>query len=236
MSSYSSIVTETISSVEDRRAGLVNSSLVRPHGKGTGWSTLRVGMRFQIAGNAANIKLPVLFVGLCSGTTAPFGVASSTNCFGLWIQPATSWVFTAASGGNMGYFETVDGTAFSAKKVGSTLTKSSVITLTENWFWPAVSTAATRRCLFVDIIKGSPNYTMSVFFCNGATAAPDVTAADFAALVASASPSATNHVFKQNIGALAFDQSAGTLDCVNVSWSAFSEVFHICDLATVVIA
>lgn len=240
MSSQSAIVTSSISSVEDRRLGMLGSSIVRRHGKGNSWNVLRIGIRYQLKGTGATIKDPAInfFMGLCSGVTAPFGTKTPTNCFGLRYKP-TYWPFNAAGGANMACYQNVNlvEPGYSAKDIGGTLTETSfTITGGTNWIWPADVTAATRRCLFVDIVKGSPNYALNILYCKSATAAPDISASDFSSLVQTTTPSESNHSFLTNKGAVAFDQSAGELDCINLQWTGIYAQLHICDLAVVVIS
>lgn len=124
----------------------------------------------------------------------------------------------------------------SVKVVNGVLTYSAFINDGQTTYWPCDPTTATRRMLFVDIIKGSPNYSLNFFFCNSQTASPDVLVTDYQTKVLLTTPSATNHSFTPAVGALAFDQSAGTLDAVNLSWSLDSVKMHICDLAVIVIS
>jgi len=90
--------------------------------------------------------------------------------------------------------------------------------------------------LFVDIVKGSPNYALNYFFSNTITDGADVQTSDFLAQVVLTTPSFARHSFTTNAAALAFAQSAGTLDAINIAWSLDYIKVHICDLAAVVIA
>jgi hypothetical protein len=125
---------------------------------------------------------------------------------------------------------------FTVKNVGGVQTLSAGINDGQTAYWSADPTSATRRMLFADIIKGSPNYSINMFYCNTAASGNDALDTDFRTQVLLASPSFTNHQFTAGVGALAFDQVAGVLDCVNVTWELYSVRFHICDLAAVVIS
>jgi hypothetical protein len=146
--------------------------------------------------------------------------------------------YAAASGGNMACAaDGNSGTTFSAKNVGGVITKSAGINDGQIMYLPLDPTAATRRMLFVDVTKGSPNYSFSWFYCLSATASPDVTQADFTTQVQAATPSFTNHAFRGTTATgLAFSEAAGTLDCVNVFWPLQMHRMHICDVAAVKIA
>lgn len=226
------IVTETISSVVDQRIGLQNSFFARPHGISS-WNTLRIGIRLQMENTGANLSgNPHIFFGLCCGTSAPMGSAIPTHAVGWWTNPAT-WVYTAASGSNLTYYagNTTNSCAGIVTVKGVT-TASGVSAVAVQFNFPADPTAATRRMVFTDIFKGSPNYTFRVFIPNAAVAAPDVLNTDFLAQLVKTTPSFTNHTYGASSGAVAVNEAVnGTLDCVNIWWNRSVPKIHICDLA-----
>jgi hypothetical protein len=236
------IVTETIGGVEDRRIALSNDSLARPHGLGVSWNVLRIGLRLQLEPTPGNASIltgyPILFIGLCSGTTNPFGTVNCTNAYGYthYPQPATNgnWGFGLAGGGNMTAYGSGNSVyCFSIKHVAGVQTLGGIIQNGGVTYWSADPTAATRRMFFVDIARGTPNFSLRAFSCNSQTAAPDVTTTDFLNQVVAPTPAFTNHSLgASGEGALAFSESNGVLDCVNISWNKFVRV-HICDLAVV---
>lgn len=134
-----------------------------------------------------------------------------------------------------GYYHGNSNFAFSAKGVAGVYTIGPIVGNGDVTYLPADFTTATRRMLFVDIGKGSPNYTVRVFYPNQPTAAPDVLSSDFINWYTAVNPQFTNHNFPGAVS-MAFSESGGTLDCINVSWNNVQAPCHICDLAVAKIA
>jgi hypothetical protein len=166
-----------------------------------------------------------LGLGLGSGTAAIIGDVSTTNFIGV------VW------GGNW----TNDGSKFTniqpfpATRVGTTLTLGSALDNNNTKFISGnVAATADRVLFFVDITKGSPNFTIDTF---AATAAGDQSAATFLAQVQSGAPALVGYSFATN-GAktIAFSESNGVLNTAQCWWNNASASPEICDLAVVLLA
>lgn len=149
----STILIRTISSVVDNRIVLSNSHFARPHGITT-WNKLRIAFRWSMRDSGANLTgTPEFAVGLCSGSANIFGDLTCTHFVGMRTTRVT-WDRTAGPPANYAVYITQAG-----KLVGTTFT------LGGNWLsvaGQAMADAAggNRFCWFIDITKGSPNYTL----------------------------------------------------------------------------
>lgn len=105
-----------------------------------------------------------------------------------------------------------------------------------NHYWSAgADTASADRIIqFLDITKGSPNYTFRTFYCN-ISPPPDVSSATFLSQMTVASPIVPKHTMGGNV-AFAFSEAAGTLDSVQVYWDRTDSLLEICDLAVSLLA
>lgn len=170
------------------------------------WTTLRVALFYKVNDSGANITgTPRFGFGLCSGTTNILGDATTTHFVGA-ITNAATW--TRATGP----IRYVDGSAWvPSKKVGSTLT-------TGTTFGTAFHHTTVLQTAFVDITKGSPNYSLRVFVPSSNTA-PVQTLTDFNTQSVLASPAFTscNYLAAQTV---AVDEATdGTLDAACVWWN-----------------
>lgn len=226
----STILSRTISSVVDKRIVLSNSQFSRPHGITT-WTTLRIGLRMIMNNIGASLTgTPRFYVGLGSGTTNMIMDATTDN----WCGIVSNATWTYAAGPPVRYsVNPVHG----GKKVGTTLTlTASAVDPSDSVIFMADATTTNRFLYFVEITKGSPNYTLNLqSFRINPTTAGDATAADFLAQVVQSAPLFTNH---QNGTArtLAVDESTGTFDHVCIGWDQVSPTIEICDLAVVKLA
>jgi hypothetical protein len=176
-----------------------------------GWSKVRVGVRLQIDGTGANITTPTFALGLCSGTTNIFGDATVTHFVGF----ADILTWTVSSGW---YPISVK----PSKKVGSTLTQGTA--LGSPVIWGNLGTDPARHSLwFVDITKGSPNYTINGFF-RTALSVSDPTASDFLTQMALVTPSLSNHAVGTDQTIAVNEGTDGTLDSINLFWSGIPNI------------
>jgi len=223
----STILLRTISSVADKRIVLANSQFARPFNIGT-WTTLRIGLRLIMNNTAATITTPRFYVGLSSGSANLVMDASTDNWCGVASQG--SWSYFA--GPPKEYYNY---NMRATKRVGSTLTDNSS-SITPDASLPADATTADRTLLFVDITKGSPDYTFLVRKYRIVDAASvDVPLADFLTKVEEPTPTYTSH----GVGTaktLAVDESGGVFNHVNIGWDKSSPTIEICDLAIVKLA
>jgi hypothetical protein len=213
------IKTRTISLATETAIQLSNSQFARTLSIGSAWTTIRVGLRLHMDTTGGNLPgVPILFFGLCSGTTDIFGDASVTHCVGA-ISDDT-WLVA----GNVYYASSM---LKPACKYGTTLTKGTSFGQSAI---PSTITAASRVCWFVDITKGSPNFSLKVFTQHTATIA-DISVATFLQQMEAATPALAQH---QYIGpqTVAVDEATyGYFDSVNVAWNQTTPVVEICDLA-----
>ena len=177
-------------------------------GGGT-WSKIRVALYvdfFYIGGNVGGS--PVCQIGLCSGTTNIPGDTTPTNAVGLNITDA-NWVY--ASGGSANTYIYNCGTCFAFKNVGGVstngLSSTPLVVATSN------NENGLSSGVFVDITKGSPNYTIQAW-CATTTAAT-ITEATYETASIAGVPTTGFYGFL-TARTIAFDESAGTLDSVFV--------------------
>jgi hypothetical protein len=228
----STIKLRTVSSVADKRIVLSNSHFCYPVPLGL-WTKARIGIRVNMTDTGANFGAAVFAAGLCSGSANIYGDVSTTHFVGC-VSADTQWDRLAFISG---IYTTHLGpvVSFATKKVGTTETRTS------NGggsgpgpFVSCYSAAADpqkRKLYFVDITKGSPNYTI---FClrSDLTADPDPSKADFLAQMIAATPSYSGHSYCDTARTIAVDEATdGTLDHVNFSWNVTDPKIEICDWA-----
>ena len=225
------IETQTIGGVVDRCLVLSNSQFGRPHGYGDSWNTLRVALSFNIEVGADPIKNSVFRAGLCSGTVNMPADATTANSYGIKVVSVLAAPFSRIFS-TYPYYQNAVLTAFSRVGVVETTASTNIVT---GWHWSTVGN--TRSMLFIDIIKGSPNYTFKVFRRAG-YAATDSTPAAFLATVTQPAPVYDTHLYSSPTGtALPINTGAnGILDTVYVGWNLVAPRLFISDLAVVRLA
>lgn len=137
---------------------LANEEFVRPLSISNNWTKLRLGLLMAVTPDGTNNLSTVLFsLGICSGQANPNGSSNTTNWVGAFINSGGSLTYTANSGNP--YFG-CQLTNF-GKRVVNTNTLSApggAGTLGTN-----TGTIQRRTPWYVDITKGSPNYTFQSF-------------------------------------------------------------------------
>lgn len=216
----STILARTISSVVDKRAVLTNSQFARALPFGTTWSSIRIGIRWHTRDIGVSTAAENFCVGLCSGSTNLVGDATTDNWCGMRTNSAgfrTSTTYRLSPR--------------PSKKVGATFTDGSAFSGLPNFDvgHGAATPAADRTLLFVDITKGSPNYTFRVF-ANVAEGPSDRSLFNFLTQMEAATPSISEHALSSN-QTLAVDESGGVFNHVNISWGITIPEIEICDLA-----
>lgn len=219
------IIQRTISAATETAVQLTNAAFARQCSIPSGWNTIRVGVRAHWTNNggAGLASTPRFGLGFCKGVTNILGGATCDHFVGV-ISTQASWTNQVTFfGGN---------TMAPAKKVGTTLTVGSNyagIAVMPN---KADSATADREVFFVDILKGSPNYTISLF-CGNSGTLTDISSASFLSQMQLASPSLGSHASAGSL-AIAVDEAAnGVLDAVNVWWDHADSLCEICDIAVV---
>lgn len=234
----STILSRTFSSVVDKRIVLSNSNFARQWDSsiGTSWSRIRIGCRISIRDSGANLTgTPEFILGICSGTSNIYQDATTTHWTGLrTIDP--TWTRTA---GPPAWYNMATATSnpVAAKKVGTTKTNSA----TTAWLGihAADATTENRSALFVDITKGSPNFSFN-FIAKDTGGAGDDSLASFYAFLQNPSQTVTdwtNHKSSITGGgafSLAIDEATnGFFDSVNIGWNRTTPEIEISDLVVV---
>jgi len=204
---------------------LNGSSWARKLDFGTAWNTLRVGVLCQFGPDYTEnfsgyqFKGNVRFaVGLSKGTGNPLVGAGVDH----WVGALTNdTLWTASDTAAAPYWQCDN--IVPAKYVGTTLTTGTDIVSSGACMFEALDSGAfpRRNCYMVDIIKGSPNFTIRLFclttHTSGASADPSTEAA-FRTRMEEANPSQTNYTWFTG-QTLAVDEVAnGTLDSINIAW------------------
>lgn len=227
----STILLRTISGTADQRIVLSNSHFARPHGVST-WNKLRLAVRWSMRDSGGNLGgTPVFAAGFCSGNASIFGDASVTHFVGVRTN-GTSW--SRIAGPPIVYDQLAAGAIQSGKMVGTTFT------VAQNWlsvvgYATAEAPTGSRCCWFIDITKGSPNFTFGGYGRIN-TNAGDI---DYSTYITQAEIDAAtlaNHA-ACNVGTTAVDEGTnGTLDHINLSWNRTTPEIEISDLAVVRLA
>lgn len=217
----STIVQRTINAVTDLTIDMPNSSWGRPIVLPSTWSKVRFGMRMHCVGNVAVTGLNAAF-GFCSGTTALPGDFNTTNFVGMG--------YNAVSGGGAGQ---IDAFFQPMTKVGTTTTFGA--NLLHGFLPQNVANTFDTELLFVDITKGSPNYSINIFGPTTNGGVNPATAADFLTQVVQATPAFGFHSYSA-AGTIAASEVAGAFNAVTAWWGSALTVFEITDHAVVLLA
>lgn len=224
------ILSRTISAVEDKRIVVSNSQWARPLPMGSNWTKIRFGLRWHIRDSGANLAgTPRMALGFCNGSTNLFGDATTTNFVGLRTNE-TTWTRTSANR----YL--VNGSTWQlTKKVNTTITTGLGLWTTTQWGigLGAAVPSADRTVFFFDLTKGSPNYTFDGFSWQNTGAAPaDVSKATFLEqMEVAGTPSIPGHAMSNVTQTLAVDESAGVFDHCTFFWDRTTPEMEICDIA-----
>ena len=166
----SSIQVQVLQSFNDVQFRLANSwkarlwdeTLILPS-----WTTLRVGCCAVIPAVTSLLGKNLAF-GICSGVTQPYGTETVANFIGAKFGAGDTWAYVS------GELTSVDCYA-SVKQSGSGETLSASKIMNDGRFW----TATNRSALFVQVTRGSPNYTVDVGMAHGVANGLDVTPEEF---------------------------------------------------------
>ena len=176
------------------------------------WTKIRVALYCEIVSTGSTLTTPILNFGLCSGTTNIPGDATPTNAVGAKMN--ANWTFYNGGGTTIQYFgefithKIVAGVGTNGLSFGNGT--SAIVTDTNS--------GTDGCCLFVDIQKGSPNYTLNLFCFGPTLGASGMSEAVYVTQSIALTPAATSHTFI-TAKTVAFDESGGTLDAAYVYWS-----------------
>lgn len=215
---------ELITYGSDRRLELGAAEAVRKMVYADDWTVMRIGLQYGFNDVASNITgTPVLRFGVCSGSDDVIVNPTAVHAIGM-VPTAATWTYNA---GAPSYFS-CSTTSSAFKRVGATYTN---VTFTGfNMFSTANSTQ--RGGMFLQITKGSPNYTLQRFFQSSAASAQvDLTDANFAAAMEASLMTEIAGITGQggstpSITTLPVDEGVdGILDHLFVYWERTSHKF-----------
>ena len=245
------IIARTIGGQTETAIQMANSTWARPVALPSAWSKVRVGIRFHMTSTGGDLTGGAMFaMGLCSGTVNQFGDATTQNFVGAQFGydaagAVQTYLYTTSSVGTPNYYlSNVWTTAIT--RVGTTNTFSAALLSnpsSNDFIFQADAAAsyADRGVLFVDITKGSPNF--SIFLpatLNGQSGVTvhDFSSSDFLNFMGQAAPAPTGYTNMFSLTkTLAVDEVAnGTLNSVALYWNRVDALWEICDVALAVLA
>jgi len=248
----SSIKQRTISAATQNAIQMFNATWARSVNLPGGWNRVRVGMRFHMT-DAGNLTgQPTFAIGLCSGTANQYGDATTTHFVGMVIEvnPAATW----SSGTTTYNLGTTGSCWFPRVRIGTSNTTGTALIGSTGYCFAinkrAATSTADRQLHFVDIIKGSPNYTFHAPFsiwdtaagCSDPVFCGDVSAFNFLNYMGQNDPAPTESAsYHANPGTsgptLAVDEGAnGVLNAVNLYWNRVDAAVEVCDVAVAILA
>lgn len=219
------IKVRTISGSPEAAAQLSGGSFARKISLPVGWSKVRVGIRLHLTSTGAALTgSNSVAIGLCSGLTNTFGDVTTTHWAGLYSDDVN--------------FFTTDRYAWAtypSKKVGTTITKGT--RSTDVYIGAgAASASADIALFFVDITKGSPNYTFNLFLHSANSTPGNFTNADFLSFMQQATPSNTGYTYTSNVTVAVDEATDGVFDSINLYWSTTQIAMEVCDVGLVQLA
>lgn len=160
--------------VYNTRLQLGREEVIRPLAMGTNWRKIRIGVRLCIndAFRGTGLGTPFGFglgLGVCQGSTTSFLADTVTDwigggALGTAAAPSGSLVFAA---GTPNTFSLNSGRPSYLWKVGSTSTFTAEDSATQFFVGSGTGGAYAGQFMsqmYVDITKGSPNYTLQTFY------------------------------------------------------------------------
>jgi len=225
----STIASRTFNLIPDKYLTLANEEYLRPLSIGNNWNKLRLGAMVALTPNGtSNLVGCSLVLGVCSAATpfentGGYAAASTGNFIGADFIPDNggtsgpgNFIYNAGTG--KPFFNGVF--AGARRRVGTTNTFGGPDNLVQ--CLAANNGSLQRRSLFyVEITKGSPNYTVKLIFHNSAQAELDFTTAHFLDGLEQPGTPAINGVTMGAGSALALacSEVAGVFDTVNLFWN-----------------
>ncbi len=229
----------------DKYLTLAGEEYLRKLTIGNTWNVLRIGVMVAITPDGTNnLTSPKLLVGVCSANatfanTAGYTAASTTNYIGadFYARGDTGAAVTATynAGGGNPYFYASDGTygvpTATRRRVAAVETVSVIGGNSQRRIAVAgTATVVRRTAMYVDITKGSPNYTVDTW------GAIDISGTDYSYThfqlgFETTTPVLNGVTFSKQAGtAIACSEVAGIFDTISVHWNRSSfpmEVYAI---------
>jgi len=200
----------------DKILTLGNEEYIRTFNFGSSWSKIRLGLCYSVHYQTVSIGGLTWVLGVCSGKTNGFAAGTTTNFVGVNLTSNSAISGTLSANYGPPWFITTAGTV-AVKRVGGTNTfgTGSATTLYGN-----NTDTSLRNLLFVDITKGSPNYTLSVYQYSNYYSNPYLTTTVFNAAMNSITSPPSSCVVQLNAGTIACDESAGGFDSFNLFYNS----------------
>jgi len=206
--------------VSDKYLSLANEEFVRTLAIGTNWTKLRLGMLMALNPDGTNnLSGTNLLFGLCSGKTNPYGSANTTNFLGMKFgADISSDLLTYVANSGNPYYWSGRGVI---KKTVATPTVAGANTLEFHRIATNTGSLQRRSLHFVEITKGSPNFTVVHWNLSATGVAKDFTPAHLLEGLEQAGSITVNGeaLGAGNSTAIAFTEAAGSLDSVDVYWN-----------------
>jgi hypothetical protein len=197
----------------DKVLTLGNEEYVRTFSFGSAWTKIRLGICYSIR-STTSIGSASFVLGVCSGKTNPYAAATTTNFVGVNLTSSNSLTGTITANYGPPWYASMSGTVV-IKRSGSTTTIGNG---SGSILYGHYTAASLRAFMIVDITKGSPNYTLSVFrYVNVFN--PYLDTAMFTAALNSISDPPTNALAQMSGVTIACDESAGAFDCFDLFWN-----------------
>lgn len=221
MPATQSIVTDTFITGADQSLALANADWVREFSWGSNWNRIRLGIHASVTSNGtSNITGVTHAFGVCNGTDKPFG-STPDNWVG-WRNPRTgtgTLAYVANSGNPYHNFSTDRGRMDSIQS-GASISATNLATAGTCLF---KARATLKRVMYyLDIIRGSPTYTLILSSAEGTTTAQwDFPPWRFGRDMTAASGTVDASIVTATSGSLTVtaNESTGILDCMNVYWN-----------------
>ena len=210
----------TFNLIGDKYLSLANEEFVRTLAIGSDWTRLRLGLLLQLSTDGTNdLQGSDLVWGLCAGKTNPFGAASTTNFLGMKFGSGdvTNVLNYNANGGNP-YFWSGRG---HLKKVGATRSPFECNGLEFHRLATNTGALQRRSVHFVEIAKGNPTFSVTVWGVPVTGLAKDFTPAH---LLEGLEQPASIIINGETLGSggevtVDFNEGAGALDTVDLYWN-----------------
>ena len=208
----------------DKRIQLGYEEIVRPLSMGTNWQSLRIGIRFAV-NDAARVQINqfALLLGVCQGNSGILATSTTDwiggGLFGSLLPSGTTGGATSPfTAGTPNYFAGSNQVS-ALWKTGVSITYGSVTSVTSYMVGTGAGgsyLAQNMNHLYVDIAKGSPNYSVTDYYADSiANVQTNITDSIFRQNMERATATPTNTA--SGAKALAYTGS-GLFDSVSVSW------------------
>lgn len=213
----------------DRRLVLSNGEAIRAPIYLDDWNTIRIGMLITCHASAAVAGTPRFAFGVCAGTLGYGAVTGTPHVLGIRTEN-TSWSFTANSGNSYVSPNSTSPKFFT--RVGSTFTTTAGV----SGGFSLISAKADfsfRSPVFIEIQKGTPNYTLYHGGASNAfSAAQDYSEATFLSMMETSTlagiVSIDNKMAASAGTTIAVDEATnGILDHIFVFWDRSTPVMSI---------